>query len=200
MRLSVMRAALLAGTFMCFAGSMSSSGLTGSAFAQSHRYLAQGDTSDKRDGFPQCLDQADKMSAADQEALLRQILDSSANGGNGNHTRMEAAYVLARVLQKSTPSPPSRTEKSQAGESPVGAKPDRLSEAYELYLTASHLDALTERSLWHAVEVATLANDEKNTRNALNELLGYYAGQGSLQSAGTPAGAMYALAQSYIRT
>ena len=101
--------------------------------------------------------------------------------------KAEAAYVLARMLQKGT------TYDAKSSDPKVNGT-DKLTEAIRLYDEASSIPSLAERSAWHIAEVAGVIGDEERGRAALDYL------KRKSTDAHKKAMAEYQLGQSYMRT
>ncbi len=121
--------------------------------------------------FEQTLNNIGRLSPEELQAQLSATVSSSRTK---QETRREAAYVLARSLQKA----------------PVN--PD-LKAALSLYGEAEKVPALKARCLLHSAECAAILGQEKVVRKALTEILTL------AQSDEDRASAEYGLAQSFLR-
>jgi soluble lytic murein transglycosylase len=117
------------------------------------------------------LNNLDKLSGDELITALKSIYSSKVESYT---TRQEAAYVLARQLQKS------------------GGK-DELNQAITLFADAAKLPPLFERCQWHISECAQTLGDEKTVRDALTAIKLHTS------DSQTKANAEYGIAQSYLR-
>ncbi len=102
----------------------------------------------------------DSGSAPQLAASLREYLNGE---GVSDQQKAGASYVLARLVQQSTPF----DNKSQ---DPKTNGSDRLTDAIRLFDEASQLPVLAERSALHIAEIATIIGDEERARTALEYL------------------------------
>lgn len=123
------------------------------------------------DALSQIIGNINKLPA---EEIKHQLKDIYTSEHQPETSRREAAYVLARMLQKS-------------------ASPDDLKEAIKLYEDAAHIEPLWERCQWHISECAQTLGQEKLVHYSL-ELVKTHA-----TSVNSRAQAEYGLAQSYLR-
>lgn len=121
--------------------------------------------------FEQTLNNIGRLSPEELQSQLSATVSSTATRPE---TRRQAAYVLARSLQK------------------MPVNPD-LKAALSLYGEAEKVAALKERCLLHSAECAAILGQEKVVRKALTEILTL------AQSDEDKASAEYGLAQSFLR-
>jgi soluble lytic murein transglycosylase len=121
--------------------------------------------------FQQTLENIGRLSPEELQAQLSATISAA---GTSEETRREAAYVLARSLQKA----------------PANPDPEA---ALSLYAEAEQVSALKERCLLHSAECATMLGQEKVVRKALSDILAL------TQSDESRASAEYGLAQSFLR-
>src|SRR5262249_14917263 len=145
--------------------------------AQSPEPAANGGNGPARDvivnpiPFSELLRSLPKYSTDETRAYLLAVLSSVSES---EASKQEAAYMLARILQKA-------------------GSPDELRESMKLFEQASRQAPLWERCQWHISECANLLGQEESVRQALESI-----GQRS-ESASSKAAAEYGLAQSYSR-
>lgn len=121
--------------------------------------------------FASLIDKLPQLPAEELRAQLKAVL---ASDSEPDVAKREAAYMLARILQKS-------------------ADPDDQKEALKLFQEASRQEPLWERCQWHISECAAALGDEKTVQRALEAVRERAGDQNS------KAAAEYALAQSYLR-
>lgn len=121
--------------------------------------------------FASLIDKLPELPADELKAQLTAVLSSDAEP---DVCKREAAYMLARILQKS-------------------ADAEDQKEALKLFQDASRQEPLWERCQWHIAEGAAALGDEKTARRALEAILQRAGDQKS------KAAAEYGLAQSYLR-
>ena len=145
--------------------------------AQSPEPAANGGTGPARDvivnpiPFSELLRSLPKYSTDETRAYVLAVLSSASES---EASKQEAAYMLARILQKA-------------------GSPDELRESMKLFEQASRQAPLWERCQWHISECANLLGQEESVRQALESI-----GKRS-ESASSKAAAEYGLAQSYSR-
>lgn len=143
--------------------------------------------------FNEILDDLEKGT---NQRLIVELRSFIAKQNNSGVERQEAAYILARTLQKNAPvsAPQPATNGAATSDTTVPINGfNSLRESLALYREAARIPALFDRAHWHASEVANTLGDEQAVRESLTALANKATGEAK-------AAPLYGIAQSYVRT